>query len=128
MRFEDPESAPYDRFAPKLNKHATALLVEWSTEVLFAGYKKYTVTDEKGFNQKRVRGVGTGERIIRTTERPGWVAKNRLGLPDEIQMPKEGGWAVFSSFFQKKSDDQSEGNVNVTVAKKATKQEAVTRG
>jgi hypothetical protein len=33
-----------------------------------------------------VQGIGTGERIIRTTERPAHVAKNRLNLPDEISL------------------------------------------
>jgi len=30
--------------------------------------------------------VSTGERIIRTVERPAHVAKNRLGLPEEIPL------------------------------------------
>ena len=29
-RFEDPESSPYDRYSPRLHKHAAALLSEWS--------------------------------------------------------------------------------------------------
>jgi len=35
-RFEDPESSAYDRYTPRMHKHATALLTEWADAVLFA--------------------------------------------------------------------------------------------
>lgn len=35
-RFEDPENASYDRYSPRLQKLANALLCEWSDAVLFA--------------------------------------------------------------------------------------------
>ena len=41
---------------------------------------------DEGFNKAKHNGVSTGERIIRTVERPAHVAKNRLGLPEEIPL------------------------------------------
>jgi hypothetical protein len=38
-RFEDPEAPPYDRYSPRLHKHAAALLTEWCDAVLFATRK-----------------------------------------------------------------------------------------
>ena len=38
-RFEDPESSPYDRYSPRLHKHAAALVSEWCDAVLFATRK-----------------------------------------------------------------------------------------
>ena len=38
-RFEDPESTAYDRFVPRLHKHAAALICEWCDAVLFATRK-----------------------------------------------------------------------------------------
>src|SRR5262249_34346250 len=38
-RFEDPESSPYDRYAPRLHKLASALVCEWCDAVLFATRK-----------------------------------------------------------------------------------------
>jgi hypothetical protein len=85
-RFANPETDTYDRYSPRLQKQASALVQEWSDEVLFATYKVHTKTTNEGFDRKRVQGVGTGERIIRTAERPAHVAKNRLNLPEEFPL------------------------------------------
>jgi hypothetical protein len=86
-KFENPETVPYDRYSARLHKLASALVQEWADEVLFATYKVHAVKVAEGFNkQAKHNGIGTGERIIRTTERPAHVAKNRLGLPDEFPL------------------------------------------
>jgi len=85
-RFENPETESYDRYVPRLHKLAAAVVQEWCDEVLFATYKVLTKQTDEGFNRKRTQGIGTGERIIRTTERPAHVAKNRLNLPDELPL------------------------------------------
>ena len=85
-RFENPETDPYDRYSPRLNKHASALIQEWCDEVLFATYKVHTKQTDEGFDKTRTRGLGAGDRILRTTERPAHVAKNRLDLPDELPL------------------------------------------
>jgi hypothetical protein len=85
-RFDNPETDSYDRYSPRLQKLASALVQEWSDEVLFATYRVHTKTTDQGFDRKRVQGIGTGERIVRTTERPAHVAKNRIGLPEEFPL------------------------------------------
>jgi hypothetical protein len=85
-KFENPETVPYDRYSPRLHKLASALVQEWADEVLFATYKVHTIKVDEGFNKAKHNGVSTGERIIRTVERPAHVAKNRLGLPEEIPL------------------------------------------
>jgi len=39
-KFEDPESVAYDRYSPRLHKHAAALVTEWCDGVLFATRRK----------------------------------------------------------------------------------------
>jgi len=85
-KFENPETVPYDRYSPRLHKLASALVQEWADEVLFATYKVLTVKVDEGFNKAKHNGVGTGERIVRTVERPAHVAKNRLNLPEELPL------------------------------------------
>lgn len=85
-KFANPETDTYDRYSPRLHKQASALVQEWCDEVLFASYRVHTKTSDEGFGRKRAQGIGTGERIIRTTERPAHVAKNRLGLPEEFPL------------------------------------------
>jgi hypothetical protein len=93
-KFANPETDTYDRYSPRLQKLASALVQEWADEVLFATYRVHTKTTKEGFDRKRTQGVGTGERIIRTTERPAHVAKNRLNLPDEIPLD----YRVYAAF------------------------------
>jgi len=93
-RFEDPERDAYDRYAPRLNKHASALVREWCDEVLFACYEVSIKTEDKGFNQKRNQGKGQGKRILKTTERASHMAKNRLSMPDEMEFM----WSSYAQY------------------------------
>jgi len=85
-RFENPETESYDRYVPRLHRLASQVLQEWCDEVLFATFKVYTKQTDEGFDRKRSQGIGTGERIMRTVERPAHVAKNRLALPEEMPL------------------------------------------
>ena len=81
-----PDMEPFDRYQPRLHKIATAMLTEWSDALLFANYKTFIVSDETKGGNERARGVGTGERIVHTTERPSHLAKNRYAMPDQMPM------------------------------------------
>lgn len=100
-KFDNPETESYDRYVPRLNKHASALVQEWCDEVLFATYRVHTKHTDEGFNRKRTQGIGTGERIVRTTERPAHVAKNRLSLPDEFPLD----YRLYAAFVRGESPD-----------------------
>jgi hypothetical protein len=89
-RFEDPEEAGYDRYSPRLNRHAAALLCEWCDAVLFATRKFTTKTETGAFNKTRTKavpvGADGGERILRCIGGPACVAKNRYSLPAELPL------------------------------------------
>jgi len=89
-KFEDPESAAYDRYSPRLHKHATALVNEWADAVLFATRKIITRQEETGFNRERTIAAGLGkdggERVLRCVGSPACVAKNRFDLPAELPL------------------------------------------
>ena len=89
-KFEDPEATTYDRYSPRLNKHASALLTEWCDAVLFATRKFRTEVEDKGFGRERTIAIGVGadggERVLRTVGGPSCVAKNRYGLPGELPL------------------------------------------
>ncbi|MFM7168852.1 MAG: AAA family ATPase [Planctomycetaceae bacterium] len=89
-KFEDPEATAYDRYSPRLHKHACSLVCEWADAVLFATRKIRVQTEEAGFNRKRgvAHSVGKdgGERILRTIGGPACVAKNRFGLPEQLPL------------------------------------------
>jgi len=59
---------------------------EWADCVFFANYKTVVKSSEVGFNQKVTRGITTGERLMYTSERPAYLAKNRYSLPDALPL------------------------------------------
>lgn len=85
-KFEDPTTDSYHRYAPKVHRTAAEPLMEWCDEVLFCGYRVNTTDVDEGFNRKRARAIGTGERLMWTQQRPAHRAKNRLGLPEVLPL------------------------------------------
>ena len=81
-----PEGLSFDRYEPDLHSNAkgegsSSLVQEWCDEVLFANFRLYT-------SQQIKRDIAKGgkERIIKTSESGACLAKNRIGLPDELPM------------------------------------------
>ena len=91
-RFDSPEVEPYDRYQPKLQERSNAVVREWADAVLFANYKTIVKKDDVGFNQTNNRGISTGERLLFTSERPAYMAKNRYNMPESIPL----SWDAFS--------------------------------
>ena len=85
-RFDSPETEPYDRYGINLQKRASELVQEHADMVLFANFKVSTTKTDAGFNKKVTRGVGGGQRVIYTEERPAFLAKNRHRLPPELPL------------------------------------------
>jgi hypothetical protein len=94
-RFEDPESSAYDRYTPRLHKHANAVITEWADAILFATRKFRTESEDTGFGRERTIAVGIGkdggERVLRTVGGPSCIAKNRYNLPYELPL----SWDAF---------------------------------
>lgn len=85
-RFDSPETEPYDRYTPKLQERSNALVREWADAVLFANYRTIVKTTDVGFKKEVSRGITTGERLLYTTEKPAYQAKNRYGLPESLPL------------------------------------------
>ena len=85
-KFEQPdERGAYDRWELKLGKKTASqispLVKEWADMVLFANYKTLvSATDKDG---KKFKAQG-GRRVMYTSHHPCWDAKNRDGLPEEL--------------------------------------------
>jgi len=91
-KFADPESTAFDRFSPRLNKNATAILCEWCDAILLA-------TREHGAAKGEKSG---GERILRCVGTPACVAKNRYGLPETLPL----SWPALMSGLAAHPDNQ----------------------
>jgi hypothetical protein len=84
-KFEDPTSENYDRFVLRVHKKAAALLTAKVDAVLFARWE--TFVKEKETSDK-MRAVGTGKRLLYTSESPAFSAKNRFNLAPVMPMDK----------------------------------------
>lgn len=104
-KYENPETEPYDRYAPRLHKGASQLVQQWVDECLFATHKVYTVTSEQGFGRERHRGVGGDERVIKTVERAAHLAKNRMELPPEIAL----AWKEYDKYLNPQKEEKKVG-------------------
>lgn len=93
-KVEQPGMPTYDQFQPALHDKASAMLLEWADEVLFATTKVFTKKEDAGFGRERNVAIGGTERVIKTTSCAMCVAKNRLGLPDELPMI----WAEYAKY------------------------------
>ena len=86
-KFEQPDEAgSYDRWEMKLQNspkaNIAAMVKEWADMVLFVNYK--TIVSDKD-KQGKGKAQG-GRRVMYTEHHPCWDAKNRHGLPEELDL------------------------------------------
>ena len=75
------EQGAFDRWELKLSKQTAPLLKEWPDALLFLNFKTLVVTTES--NTHKAQG---GKRVIYTSHSPVWDAKNRHGMPEELDL------------------------------------------
>jgi len=90
---KNPQGDDYSRWVPAFDgKGAWESCFAWCDAVLFADYEVYT-TKEK--SDSKAKGKGGDRRILRTEWNAAYDAKNRYGMPAEIEMGSSGqeAWA-----------------------------------
>ncbi|MDR2486501.1 MAG: ATP-binding protein [Clostridiales Family XIII bacterium] len=75
------ETGKYEFWTLKLGKKTAPMLKEWADMVLFCNYKTMVVRQEDG----KPKATG-GKRRMYASHRTTWDAKNRHGLPEEMDM------------------------------------------
>ena len=97
-KFPDPQGDAYERYVLRVHKKARDLLVERSSDMLFANYLTVTNEIKEGFGKRNI-GVGTGKRKLYTSERPAYKAKNRWDMPASIDF----SWSAIVEQMQKQA-------------------------
>ena len=97
-KFSQPdEIGEYDRWELKLGKKTASqispLVKEWADMVLFANYKTVAVAADKDGKKYKAQGGG---RVMYTLHHPCWDAKNRHGLPEEMNFDYAGIAHIFN--------------------------------
>lgn len=85
------ETGGFDVWGLKLSKQCAPLLKEWPDALLFLNYKTIVVATDS--NTHKAQG---GKRVIYTNHRPVFDAKNRHGLPDELELCYDSIAPIFS--------------------------------
>lgn len=95
--FKNPEGEDFDRYQLHAHKDFAGQLTQWSDVVGFVhfegGAKKI---DDDASRDKRARGWTTNRRLIQLARSAAWDAKNRLSMPDEIELDAEHPWQPFA--------------------------------
>lgn len=85
--FKNPEGPDFDRYQPDMHTGTWSLTAKWADCVLFGNFESQVLggkMDDKG--GKKGKGIGGNVRILYTERHAAYDAKNRLGLPEEIEM------------------------------------------
>jgi hypothetical protein len=87
-KFSNPSGPDYDRYQPDLNKNTWSISHKWADAVLFGNFETAVshVKENKKTGEQRGKGEGGKMRILYTVREAAFDAKNRLGLPEEIDM------------------------------------------
>jgi hypothetical protein len=92
--FTDPSGPSWDRYEMKGHKKITGLLREWPDACLFAIRQVFKKKEKTG----KETAIG-GERVIHTTWSTAWDAKNRLNLPETLDLD----WDAFAKAVKENS-------------------------
>lgn len=103
-RFKNPEGDDFNRYSPDMNDKTWGATHKWADVVLFGNF--HTVVDDKG------KAAGGTQRVLCCTRTAAYDAKNRVGLPDVIDMgnsPQEGFRALAAALVAGKQQVKEEG-------------------
>jgi hypothetical protein len=95
--FKNPTGADYDRYAPSMHRDIWGLTLKWLDAALFIDFETFVKTEKT--NDKKGKGAGGTHRIMRCERTAAWDAKNRHGLPPEIDLGESPNemWEAFSN-------------------------------
>jgi hypothetical protein len=105
--FKNPEGGDYDRYTVDLHAKTWSVTHKWADMVLFGNFVAHV--DAKK-NDARGKARGGSRRVIYTTRTAAYDAKNRHGLPEQIDAGASAAeaWANFAAALQAAKPQQSQ--------------------
>jgi hypothetical protein len=95
--FKNPLGADYDRFACDCHAKTWGVTHKWADAVLFGTFFQVLLKEKK--NDRAKGSLAPSQRVIYTERSDAWDAKNRLGMPDVIELPDDPAqsWATVNA-------------------------------
>jgi hypothetical protein len=110
--FKNPEGPDYDRFQPDVTPKTWSLTHKWADAVLFWNFEAQVAQVQENRKAQTKKGKLIGQnRILYTQNAGAYDAKNRLGLPPEIDMgnsPQESWQALKTAIVAARKQPQSQ--------------------
>jgi hypothetical protein len=110
--FKNPEGPDYDRFQPDVTPKTWSLTHKWADAVLFWNFEVQVAQVQENRKAQTKKGKLIGQnRILYTQNAGAYDAKNRLGLPLEIDMgnsPQEAWLALKTAIIAARKHPQSQ--------------------
>ncbi len=94
--FKNPQGADFDRYQAEMHKTTYAVTAKWADSILFGNFETVVKQGKKDATDLNKKGKAVDVyRALFTQRMPAFDAKNRLGLPVEIEMGEsaEEAWA-----------------------------------
>jgi len=82
-RFNNPEGDDFDKYQPDITEKNWQPVMRWADAIIFSHHERLTVKDGM-----KVKATLMGRKLY-TTDSAAFDAKNRMGLPPEIEVPEE---------------------------------------
>ena len=82
--FKNPTGSDFDRYEAACHAKTWGVTHKWADAVLFCTFR--TVTAEK---KGKTKGIGGTDRVAYTERRDAFDAKNRHGMPEELEIPED---------------------------------------
>lgn len=113
--FKNPNGADYDRYTPEMHEKTWGVTRGWLDTIIFG---QTEVTVKAGARvadvHKKGKVEGSGVRVICTnSDNPTYEAKNRMGLPEVIELGDTSAedWKLFAEQVRKARESGPEGKV-----------------
>jgi hypothetical protein len=90
VEIKDPNLGPYHKIEPRIHKRGNELLRQWADIVGYLEIERVAVDqgDQSAGKGKTIRTAAvTGRRVLYLEDQGSFKAKNRYGLPPEIEIP-----------------------------------------
>ena len=91
----------YDAFEPKCHEFVSSLWREWVDALLFVRFRTFVKSSDDTI---KARAMGDGTRVVYTVKQPAFQAKNRFGLPPEMNFTEK-YWDDLSKYVVKAPEE-----------------------
>lgn len=96
---KNPLGADYDKYIVDMSTQLYGVTGKWVDDILFGDFFVAVEGGKTGERARKGKAIGGTQRILYTEQSAGYIAKNRHGMPPEMEIPNDHtqAWATIWS-------------------------------